>query len=524
MPDRATVPDETAAVSGTPNAARNGQEPRTGSHEMDAQRALSERPSISIRARIALGFLLCFVLICGITITGMVFISSLNGRQQFLEETGNFISEIQNARRFEKNFFLYGTDLYDGLNHIHAAERHLKHYAPEMQALMGKAKFESLTANLRQYDAALTKLVALSRSGELNTGPVRQEVEGQLRRYGADILAEAQELMDRERVAVGTLMHTSMLVASGALVFVLLIMVYVASFLTRQIVRPLGRFMAYANRIAAGDYSPIYPQRKYRDEFSNLAMAMNHMLEELKRRQDQLLESRKMAAIGTLTSGIAHELNNPLNNIGLTTESLLDNFDEYSEEQKRKMLDQIYQQVELASGTVRNLLDFTRTERLPFTAVSIRNVLESTLRLVQNELHLSNTAVKVDVEENLPAIRGNPRNLQQVFLNLFLNSIQAMPDGGTLSVEAKADGTGFIRVAVSDTGVGIAPENLDKVFDPFFTTKEPGQGTGLGLSVSYSIIEKHHGRIAVESEVKKGTTFSVFLPCTDGAESNGGRG
>ncbi len=524
MSDRASVSPEISTVRGTPHLVRNGREPRTGSQEMDAQRALSERPSISIRARIALAFLLCFVLICGITITGMVFISSLNGRQQFLEEAENFVSEIQNARRFEKNFFLYGTDLYDGLNHIHAADRHLKRYAAEMQTLMGKAKFESLQADLGQYEAALTKLVALSRSGELNNGPVRQEIEGELRRYGADILAEAQELIDRERLAVSTLMHISMLVASGALVFVLAIMVYVASFLTRQIVRPLGRFMAYANRIAAGDYSPIYPQRKYRDEFSNLAMAMNHMLEELKQRQEQLVESRKMAAIGTLTSGIAHELNNPLNNIGLTTESLLDNFDEYSEEQKRKMLDQIYQQVELASGTVRNLLDFTRTERLPFTAVSIREVLESTLRLVQNQLHLHNTALKLDIEDNLPAIRGNPRNLQQVFLNLFLNSIQAMPEGGTLGVAARTDSNGFIRIAVSDTGIGIPPQNLDKVFDPFFTTKEPGQGTGLGLSVSYSIIEKHRGRIAVESEVNKGTTFSVFLPYEDRTESNGGQG
>jgi two-component system NtrC family sensor kinase len=519
MPDRASVPHEILTVPGTPYAARNGQEPRTGSQEMDAQRALSERPSISIRARIALAFLLSFVLICGITITGVVFISSLNGRQQFLEEAENFVSEIQNARRFEKNFFLYGTDLYDGLNHIHAAQRHLKRYAAEMQTLMGKAKFESLQADLGQYEAALTKLVGLSRSGELNNGPVRQEIEGQLRRYGADILAEAQELIDRERLAVSTLMHTSMLVASGALVFVLVIMVYVASFLTRQIVRPLGRFMDYANRIAAGDYSPIYPQRKYRDEFSNLAMAMNHMLEELQRRQEQLLESRKMAAIGTLTSGIAHELNNPLNNIGLTTESLLDNFDEYSEEQKRKMLDQIYQQVELASGTVRNLLDFTRTERLPFTAVSIREVLESTMRLVQKQLQLHKTTLKLDIEDDLPAIRGNPRNLQQVFLNLFLNSIQAMPEGGTLGVAAKTDSNGFIRIAVSDTGIGIPPQNLDKVFDPFFTTKELGQGTGLGLSVSYSIVEKHRGRIADESEVNKGTTFSVFLPYGDRTES-----
>jgi two-component system NtrC family sensor kinase len=506
------MPRETDTGAGTQPPGRNGGVPPAGSAELDAQRALSERPVISIRARISLAFLLCFVLICGITITGMVFISSLNGRQQFLVEAENFVSEVQNARRFEKNFFLYGTDLYDGLNQIRAAERYLRQDATEMQALMGKARFESLQADLGQYETALTKLVGLSRSGELNSGTVRQEIEGQLRRHGADILAEAQTMIDKERLAVSTLMHTSMLVATGALILVLIIMAYIASFLTRQIVRPLGRFMAYADRIAAGDYSPIYPQRKYRDEYSNLAMAMNRMLEELKRHQEQLLQSRKMAAIGTLTSGIAHELNNPLNNIGLTTESLIDNFEDYSDEQKLNMLDQVYQQVERASGSVRNLLDFTRTEKVPFTTVSIRQVVESTLQLVQNEMNLNQVVPQVDIQDNVPEIRGNPRNLQQVFLNLFLNSIQAMPKGGTLSVQAKVDSDEFIRVSVGDTGIGIPPEVLDKVFDPFFTTKEPGQGTGLGLSVSYSIIEKHRGRITVESEVDKGTTFSILLP------------
>jgi two-component system NtrC family sensor kinase len=520
MREVSSVPRRADTGAGTEPSGPNGGAPGVGSAEMDAQRALSERPVISIRARISLAFLLCFVLICGTTITGMVFISSLNGRQQFLEEVENFVSEVQNARRFEKNFFLYGTDLYDGLNQIHAAERYLRRDAAEMQALMGKVKFESLQADLAQYEAALTKLVGLSRSGELNTGTVRQEVEGQLRRHGADILAEAQAMIDKERLAVSTLMHTSMVVATGALIMVLMIMVYIAAFLTRQIVRPLGRFMTYADRIAAGDYSPIYPQRKYRDEYSNLAMAMNRMLEELKRHQEQLLQSRKMAAIGTLTSGIAHELNNPLNNIGLTTESLIDNFDDYSDEQKLKMLDQIYQQVERASGSVRNLLDFTRTEKVPFTTLSIREVVESTLQLVQNELNLGHVALQVDIENDLPEIRGNPRNLQQVFLNLFLNSIQAMPKGGTLGVQARVDSDRFIRVSVSDTGVGIPPEVLDKVFDPFFTTKEPGQGTGLGLSVSYSIIEKHRGRITVESEVNKGTVFSIFLPYVDKSEQN----
>jgi hypothetical protein len=122
MPEGSRAPGEMHTGAGTQPSARNGDELRAGWGEMDAQRALSERPVISIRARISLAFLLCFVLICGITVTGMVFISSLNGRQQFLEEVENFVSEVQNARRFEKNFFLYGTDLYDGLKQIHDDE------------------------------------------------------------------------------------------------------------------------------------------------------------------------------------------------------------------------------------------------------------------------------------------------------------------------------------------------------------------------------------------------------------------
>jgi two-component system NtrC family sensor kinase len=235
------------------------------------------------------------------------------------------------------------------------------------------------------------------------------------------------------------------------------------------------------------------------------------MLHELKLRQDQLMHSGKMVAVGTLTSGIAHELNNPLNNIGITTEALIDGFKDNSDEDNLKMLEQIYTQVERASSTVKNLLDFTRKEQPAFTSVSIQKIMESTIKLIENELKLGGIDFDMDLEDGLPEITGNPRNLQQVFLNLFLNTIQAMPDGGRLGVRIRVD-DGFVRTDVSDTGVGIPPENLDKVFDPFFTTKEPGQGTGLGLSVSYSIIDSHGGKIAVESKVGEGTTFSVFLP------------
>jgi two-component system NtrC family sensor kinase len=492
--------------------AEKTAEPQTpGDEELEAQRALLARPSISMRVRIAAVFALLFVLMSAITVAAVVLISDFRVKSQFLEKVGNYAFEIQQARRFEKNFFLYGTNLHDALNNIHTAHHHLDRSAEQMRKVVGVKQYRRTQESLGKYEDLLEQLLEAGGDGKPDAGPDRRQIESRLRKYGAQILDDAQNMIDQERLAMHSMLSTSMLAAVGFLIFMFFVMAFIAGFIIRAVLRPLGRFMRYTARIGSGDYSPIMPRRKYRDEFSDLAIAINKMLHELKLRQDQLMHSGKMVAVGTLTSGIAHELNNPLNNIGITTEALIDGFKDNSDEDNLKMLEQIYTQVERASSTVKNLLDFTRKEQPAFTSVSIQKIMESTIKLIENELKLGGIDFDMDLEDGLPEITGNPRNLQQVFLNLFLNTIQAMPDGGRLGVRIRVD-DGFVRTDVSDTGVGIPPENLDKVFDPFFTTKEPGQGTGLGLSVSYSIIDSHGGKIAVESKVGEGTTFSVFLP------------
>ena len=486
--------------------------PQGESDEEKAQRALLERPRVSIRTRIAFVLLPVFLLVAGITLAAVAFMSGLATRLQFLEKASNQLFEIQQARRFEKNFFLYGTNLADALNNVHTAESELERSADEFRSVLGEKKYVQMRQSLDEYAGLLDELLASTRAGTLPESAERRAVESRIRKSGAVILADAGEMVDKERLYMRSALHTSMLVAIVFLCVVVASLAFVAGFMTRAVLTPLARFVSYTARIGAGDYSPIRPARKYRDEFSDLAIAVNRMLHELKLRQEQLLQAGKMAAVGTLTSGIAHELNNPLNNIALTTETLIDAFSDYPDEEKVRMLRQLYTQVERASSTVRNLLDFTRTDKPVFTTVSIGDVLESTLRLVSNELNLAGVEARVDVPPGLPKVTGNPRNLQQVFLNLFLNGIQAMPQGGKLTVCANVQEQDVLRVDVSDTGVGIPPENLGKVFDPFFTTKEPGQGTGLGLSVSYGIVEKHKGRITVESKVGEGTTFSIFLP------------
>jgi signal transduction histidine kinase len=176
------------------------------------------------------------------------------------------------------------------------------------------------------------------------------------------------------------------------------------------------------------------------------------------------------------------------------------------------MLKEIFVQVERASGTVRDLLDFTRKDQASTEPVDVAELVGSSLKLVENECALAKVESENLIKEDLPKVRGNFRSLQQVILNIFINAIQAMPDGGRLRMDARCEEPGWLRIDLADSGVGIPKEILERVFDPFFTTKEVGIGTGLGLSVSYGIIEKMGGRITVDSEVGRGTTFSVFLP------------
>jgi signal transduction histidine kinase len=471
----------------------------------NAQLALLERPEISIRTRIMAVFLILFILCCGVTIIAISFLSSFESRIVFLEEADSFSFQIDEARRNEKNYFLYGVGLPEASASANLALAYLERDADRVREVVGESIYDAMVQSMDRYIDLLHQLMAGAESGS-------QEIEAALRTEGARLLQSAQEMIEQERSSVSSTLHTSRVVAFGFLTLMLFTMVLFGSYVIRTVLKPLARFNDYMGRIGAGDFQLIKPARRYRDEFSQLAIAFNQTITELQNRQEQLLQSGKMAAVGTLTSGIAHELNNPLNNISLTVEALMDDFDDLSDEEKRRMLTQAYTQVERAAATVRNLLDFTRKGHSVFAHYQISKAVDTARRLVENEARLCGVTWEVNLPADLPEIWGHPHGLQQVFLNLFLNAIQVMPEGGELRVEAEVVEEEWVRVQVTDTGPGIAPEHLPQIFDCFFTTKEPGMGTGLGLSVSHSIIEEHGGRIEVTSELDQGTTFSVYLP------------
>ena len=473
-----------------------------------AQQDLSARPTVSIRAKITLGFFLLFLLCAGASITSLITVSRISRKLQVMETVNRYAFEIQQARRFEKNFFLYNTNLADALENVQNAREVLKTEGENIAAVIGRENFQTMTVHLDRYQGLLSSLKVPQPESAQRSGTPSQ-VEGELRQYGAEMVFMAYNLADKERRDVDEMIRLSRLVPLLFLGMLLVLLIYETHFLVRQIVRPLNRFVDYTMRIARGDYTPIKPTRRYKDEFSQLGIAINWMMDQLHKHQEQYIQSRKMASIGTLTSGIAHELNNPLNNICITAESLIDDLDTISDEEKRRGLQDIYTQAERASGTVQNLLDFTRASPPAFASLSVHELLDSTLKLAGNEIKLNNIRLDYAPDQTEARVTGDFAQLQQVFINLVINAIQAMPKGGILSIDVREDAE-FVCIQVQDSGIGIPQSIVGQIFDPFFTTKE--NGTGLGLSTSYSIIRRHGGNIEVSSRLNEGSVFSVCIP------------
>jgi two-component system NtrC family sensor kinase len=228
-----------------------------------------------------------------------------------------------------------------------------------------------------------------------------------------------------------------------------------------------------------------------------------------------LFRSEKLASLGKLAAGVAHEINNPLTGV-LTNASLL--LEDLPEGDHRKEDAQvIVNETIRCREIVKRLLDFARQTKPMKKNTNINSLVDNIVLLVRNQTSFRNIDIQRNLEENLPEIMADGDQIQQVIINFTLNASDAMPNGGSLNIQSGVMGNGeYIELKFTDTGLGISEENKNRIFDPFFTTKE--SGTGLGLSISYGIVEQHGGTIHVESEVGKGTTFIVQLPIKSIAE------
>ena len=242
---------------------------------------------------------------------------------------------------------------------------------------------------------------------------------------------------------------------------------------------------------------------------------MEQREQELREKQEQLVQAGKLATLGELTTGVAHELNNPLNNIGLFIGNVLDQvrLGSFDEEDVIEELENAMEQVRKATAIISHLRTFGRAAPVSVEAVDIDEVIERSLLLMQEQLRLRGIEVELDLSPEELVVLGNPIQLEQAFINLLTNARDALADSGGKTIRiATASDADWIRIRFSDTGPGIARELEQRIFDPFFTTKEVGTGTGLGLSITYSIVKEHGGNIGVESKRGRGAQFLIELP------------
>jgi two-component system NtrC family sensor kinase len=333
-------------------------------------------------------------------------------------------------------------------------------------------------------------------------------------------------------------------IAGVSLAFIVLASLSVGFFVHRLVYLPLRDLESGAQRLSAGNLDQPIPVRSA-DEFGKLASLFNGMTSALRNSREQLrdwaytLEQRveertkalrraqaetargeKLASVGLLASGVAHELNNPLTGILTFSHLLRQKMPDKSPDAED--MDLVIRETKRCAAIIRRLLDFAREKQPEKKFTDLNQVVEDTARIVERPAHLRNIEVTMDLDRTLPLIWIDADQIKQVVMNMLVNAQHAVEDKGSITVRTRRardprfPGSPMSMVALSiiDTGCGIPEENLKRIFDPFFTSKAVGKGTGLGLSVSHGIIEAHGGLIDVESKVGEGSTFSVFLPLT----------
>ncbi|MGD8253614.1 MAG: ATP-binding protein [Syntrophobacterales bacterium] len=467
---------------------------------------------LSIRQKVVLGFVLSIIAFVGVGIIAYYNLLTIERKIGFVVRGHELHNTLLEARRYEKNFLLYGQreNIKEALTHLERGKEVYVRLHPDVRGLKGITYLEKLESEMNGYGQLLRELVA--EEGGHNPSPrTREEIEAEIRRVGKDLVDLSLRLSDFEHTRVQQIVKS----LKTKIVFFASILLLLGSFLTvlvtRKIVRPLTVIEGTTKRIAQGDFKPL-PVVQTRDETQSVVEAFNKMISELEKRQDQLVQAQKLSSLGILTSGIAHQLNNPLNNISTSCQILQEEIDGGNSEFIGKLLHNIDQEVDRSRDIVKGLLEFSREREFQHDLVNLENLVIRTTRLITSQLP-AGVEIFTEIPEELD-IYVDAQKLQEVLLNLLLNASQAMPNEvGRITVTAAEDKRAKeVEIMIKDSGCGIPDENLPHIFDPFFSTKEVGYGTGLGLSVAHGIIEQHNGTLSVESRVGEGTVFTIRLP------------
>lgn len=478
-------------------------------------------------------FVLTVYMLIGGTIWYLSYYNSalINHKFRIIEKKEDVLNTVLEARRYEKNFFmtLHRRHLDSAIAFIRQAEEKMidLYMAPS-----GKPANPSATlypSDLANYRQAMVNLIDSNAPG---TDLSRQRLSPEaierdqvtIRRLGRVITDAGEAMVQMDREQISRLVLNSQFYNFATLGGMILITGLAVLFFFFNVLRPLKMLEEAIGEIASGNYDNV-PSIAPAVEFESLVGSLNKMISMLNQRSEDLIQAKKLAALGTLTSGVAHEVNNPLNNISTSVQILIEELEDPDLDYKRELLTNAEKEVERARDIVRALLEFSRQRAFSIKTVVVKTLVEDTLKLIKGELPATVELV-VDIPDDILAAVDR-RRIQQVLLNLIFNAIQAMENGGTLTISAqRSDNDFYLRV--TDTGKGIPPGLLRKIFDPFFSTKtarprDAGdtqtyegfmdhQGTGLGLAICHGIVKKHGGRFDVTSKPGEGSAFTIYLP------------
>lgn len=486
----------------------------------------------SLRRKITIGYLIIAILVVALSLFSFFELRLMEQRIAAGGRIGEFFDTALEIRRFEKNYFLYHqkTDLVENGAYVERGLGLLHDHATLFETLAGKSRIDQLENDLERYGRLMLAY------GSTRADDSAEPLAVNIRRIGKDIITFAEELAGTERASLQAMLdrHRRLLIA--AVIVVSLMVIGIGQLMTQRVGRPLKEMEESMEAVAAGRLTQLDMKAEDR-EIASLTQAFNHVLRELEVRQGQLVRSEKLAALGTMLSGVAHELNNPLSNIGTSTQILAEEVGagetapdgsprNMETAYQKELIEQIDAETWRARHIVRSLLDYARDREFKREPIPLAALVEETLRLMRGRI-AGQAIVNVAIPDGLE-VPGDRQRLQQVLINLLSNALAALGDQGEIAIEARGVEShcecgklvfgqcpGQVRsveITVRDNGQGIPADVLPRIFDPFFTTKEVGQGVGLGLFIVFEIIEEHGGCIAVDSEPGKGTTFRIRLP------------
>ncbi len=466
-------------------------------------------PHMSLRQKIVL-ILACYVA----AIAGMGYIShadlgAAGDKLGFIQLAYGLNNIILEVRRYEKNYLLYDKqeDLEENRRFLkQAIETEQRLYA-ESANLQGAPQLQKLEEQLGAYGAIMNKLAA---SGKTLAAPERQAMISQLREQGKRLNELSESLLTFERIQIAVILDTLKAQLTLSVIVAILLGVFFPIILFRKFFRPLGIIRGATEDIARGRFKKI-TVLDTKDEMQQVMEAFNRMVHELELRQDQLVESRKLSSLGTLTAGVAHQLNNPLNNIYTSCQIAQDELDAEDKTFLARMLKNIDQETLRARDIVKGLLEFSRAQDFALRPASLKEIVEKTIQLAKSQVP-ADVDIITDIPADLEAMLDVQR-IQEVFLNLLINAVQAIEGPGSIHIAARADEeAGEAVIEVRDSGPGVPHDIQGRIFDPFYTTKEEGRGTGLGLSIVYGIIQRHNGKVHVQNAEHGGAVFHIRLP------------